>query len=320
MTDRPNRRRVLLAGGGVLATPAMVAAASPADYAARWAGAERLSLWPARPPGHEGYRAQAVADPSPIYLRNVHDPDLRVFRAAQPSGQGLLVIPGGAYGIVSIANEGIDVADRLTPHGVTVFVLTYRLPGEGWEARADVPLQDAQRAMRVIRSRGAAFGIDPGRLAALGFSAGGHLTASLATDFAGRVYAPVDDADALSARPFAAGLIYPVITLDPALTHAGSRAALLGPEPSPALVAARSPERHVAADTPPVFLAHAIDDDAVPVDNSLLMLRAMRAAQRPVEAHLFQDGRHAFGIGRPGTPSALWPDLFLAWLDRLDRA
>lgn len=321
-----DRRSLLLgAGGTALAGGARAEAVggggplpSKAAYMTVWSAAEKVELWPNGAPGADAFRRQPVpADADPAHIFNIERPALHVFRSPRPSGQGLLVIPGGAYHIVSVDNEGMDVADRFNPSGLTVFVLSYRLPGEGWARRRDVPLQDAQRAMRLIRSRAEAFGVDPGRLSALGFSAGGHLTASLATGFDEHVYAPVDAADQLSARPYAVGLIYPVIMMEPPFTHRQSRDLLLGPDPSPADVAARSPVRHVGAETPPLFLAHAMDDDAVPVDNTLLMMAAMREAKRPVEAHLFQEGRHAFGVGRPGTPSELWPDLFARWLDRL---
>ena len=321
-----DRRSLLLgAGGTALASGARAETGggggpppSKAAYMKVWAAAETIELWPNGAPGVEAYRPQPQApDVDPAHLYNVERPTLRVFRSPRPNGQGLLVIPGGGYVIVSVDNEGLDVADRFNPAGVTVFVLTYRLPGEGWARRRDVPLQDAQRAMRLIRARAEAFGVDPSRLAALGFSAGGHLAASLATGFDSRVYDPVDAADGLSARPFAVGLVYPVIAMEPPFTHKGSRDFLLGPDPSSDVVAARSPARHVGPDTPPLFLAHAMDDDAVPVDNSLLMAAAMREAKRPVEAHLFQEGRHAFGVGRPGTGSELWPELFARWLERL---
>jgi acetyl esterase/lipase len=290
-------------------------------YMDRWAKVERIPLWPGQPPGGP-FRAQPRSPwaTTPDLMTNIDTPALHVFRSPRPSGQGLLVIPGGAYVLVSIGIEGVDLADRFNPAGVTVFVLTYRLPGEGWSSRQDAPLQDAQRAMRLIRSRAAEFGVDPERLTTVGFSAGGHLNASLATDYASRVYEPVDAADQLSSKPFAAALIYPVIAMEPPYAHMGSRYQLLGPDPSPELVARRSPAQHVGPDTPPIFLAHALDDDAVPPENSLMVMTAMRAAKRPVEAHFFQEGRHAFGIGRPGTPSAQWPDLFLAWLARLERA
>jgi acetyl esterase/lipase len=229
----------------------------------------------------------------------------------------LLVVPGGAYWFVSVANEGVEVADRMTALGFTVFVLTYRLPGEGWAVRADVPLQDAQRALRLIRSQATNFGFDADNVSVVGFSAGGHLTATLATGHAERVYAEVDATDRLSARPFAAALVYPVVTMMKPWTHAMSRALLLGDMPSDAEVERRSPELHVDDATPPVFIVHAMDDMAVPVENSLRMMNAMRAANHPVEAHLLQEGGHAFGTGRPRTPSASWPDLFHAWLMQL---
>lgn len=323
-------RRHLLALAGAAAVgataPAQAADASAAplsaaDYAALWARAEALPLWPGRPPGGAGFRPQTLPADWPVnFVRNVASPALRVFPAAKPSGQAVLVIPGGAYEFVSIANEGVDMAARLNPLGVTVFVLTYRLPGEGWAPRSDVPLQDAQRAMRLIRARADAFGIDGRRLATIGFSAGGHLAATLATDFARRSHEAVDAVDALSARPFAAGLIYPVVTMAAPLTHALSRRLLLGADAPAALVEARSPELQVGADTPPIFLAHALDDGAVPAENSVLMLNAMRQAKRPVEAHFFQEGNHAFGVGRPGTASAQWIALFLAWLERAGAA
>lgn len=325
LPSKIDRRTVLLsAGGAALASRVGVANATPAmakaDYMNVWNGVETIELWPSGAPGAGGFRRQPVAsDADPAHLFNIERPALHVFRSPRPSGESLLVIPGGAYRFVSVDNEGVDVAARFNPAGITVFVLTYRLPGEGWEQRQDVPLQDAQRAIRLIRSRAGSFGIDAERVAALGFSAGGHLAATLATAFASEVYRPADAADALSARPAAVGLIYPVLTMLPPLTHRESRENLLGKDASAEVVELRSPLRHVSADTPPMFLAHAMDDDAVPAENSIRMMEAMRSAGRPVEAHLFQEGRHAFGIGRPGTPSELWPQSFRLWLGRLER-
>jgi acetyl esterase/lipase len=283
-----------------------------------WVEAPSMPIWPGEPPGAAGYAPQPLpSDWSPVRLRNVSRPDLRVFRPAHANGQALLVVPGGAYWFVSVANEGVEVAARMTALGITVFVLTYRLPGEGWQHRSDVPLQDAQRAMRVIRSEASRFGVDENRVSVLGFSAGGHLAATLATQHAETTYAGVDAADRLSARPFSAGLVYPVVTMLRPWTHELSRNLLLGETPTDREVERRSAERHVDAATPPVFVVHAMDDEAVPVENSLRMLTAMREAHRPVEAHLLQEGGHAFGVGYPGTPSAEWIDLFSAWLGRL---
>jgi acetyl esterase/lipase len=274
-------------------------------------------LWADGVPHANDFKPRAdLASLPPVFLRSVTAPDLHVFTPAKPNGAAVLVIPGGGYTFVSIDNEGVQIARRLTARGYHVFVLTYRLPSEGWRNRADVPLQDAQRAVRVIRSLAARYGIDPSKIAAIGFSAGGHLAATLATDVS-ELPRKRDKIDSLSARPAAVGLIYPVISMSDRYTHAISRTALLGEGPTPDLIARRSPDQHVGADTPPIFLAHAVDDSRVPVDNSLLMLAALRIAKRPTEAHLFQEGEHAFAAGYPGTPSSLWIDALVLWLDRL---
>lgn len=303
----------LLAAMG--AEPAL-AQAAPAETMARWQAAEIIPLWPGEPP-NGGFVAPADRpDAIPNFVTGVAKPELRVFRPERPNGRILLSIPGGAYRFVSIANEGVDVASAMTARGYTVFVLVYRLPGEGWQQREDVPLQDAQRAVRLIRCRAADEGLDPDSLYAIGFSAGGHLAATLATGFAEPVYRAVDAADQLSARPRGVGLIYPVISHAAGVGHEESSRLLLGENPSTQLVARRSPALHVSDDTPPVFIMHAIDDDAVPVANSLLMLDALRAAGRPVEAHLFEEGGHGFGLGPPGLPVGSWLELFANWIER----
>jgi len=281
-----------------------------------WIDAEQIPLWPNGTPGG-GYTARAVpADWPDIMVRNIEKPMLRVFHPETSNGRALLSIPGGAYTFVSILNEGVDVARAMTARGYTVFVLTYRLPDEGWAKREDVPLQDTQRAIRVIRANAARYGFDPAKVAAVGFSAGGHLGATLATGFTEPVYAPRDATDALDARPAAMALIYPVISVTAPVTHGESAMRLLGNAPSAELIAKRSPAQHVGAQTPPVFLVHALDDKAVPAENSMIMLRALQAANRPVELHLFEAGNHGFGVGRPDTPAGHWPALFAAWLDR----
>ena len=322
------RREFLALGGALLLARASAQEPAPTAQPApppppkslppAWLKAQRVPLWPSLPPGAADYAPQPLPPDSPaVFLRNVASPDLHVFRPARSNGQALLVLPGGAYWFVSVANEGVDLAQRMTALGYTVFVLTYRLPGEGWKPRSAVPLQDAQRAMRVIRASAARYGIDAAKVTVLGFSAGGHLAATLATQHAEQSYAPVDAADSLSARPLAVGLVYPVITMEAQWTHEMSRKLLLGDSPSPALVEQRSAERQVTASTPPAFLIHALDDAAVPVENSLRFLTSMREAKRPVEAHFVQEGGHAFGVGRPGTPSEHWIPQFSSWLNRI---
>jgi acetyl esterase/lipase len=281
---------------------------------------ETIALWPGRPPGTRALPHAVVTDRAATsgfqdrFAVGVARPILTIFRPARPNGAAVLIAPGGGYIRVVIDKEGFEVGHRLAAAGVTSFVLRYRLPGGGWEHPSDVPLQDAQRAMRLIRQGAAGFGIDPQRVAAMGFSAGGHVAASLATRHGAQVYAPIDLADQQSARPDLSILMYPVIDMALPFAHVGSREALLGKPPTPAQEAAYSPQRHVNLQTPPTFLCHAWDDPAVPIDNSLSYLEALRAAKVPAQAHLFESGGHGFGIwGARGKPAQAWPDLFLSW-------
>ncbi|MGD2167636.1 MAG: alpha/beta hydrolase [Gammaproteobacteria bacterium] len=324
----PVRRRILPVVGFLLLTAVHAQMEEPADILMPpppaqtlpevWTRAEVLPLWPDVPPGGSGFFGQQLPENWPeSFVRNTAEPALHVFRPRRPDGRALLVMPGGAYRFVSVANEGIDVATALTPRGITVFVLTYRLPGEGWAQRSDVPLQDAQRAMRIIRANAERFRIDPDTTVVVGFSAGGHLAATLATQHMKNVYAAVDATDRLSAQPLGVGLIYPVVTMMRPFTHELSRTLLLGDAPNAAELRRRSAELNVDSATPPLFIVHAMDDDAVPVENSLQLASAMRTAGRPIEIHLLQEGGHAFGTGFAGTSSAEWPDLLDAWWRRL---
>jgi len=313
-------RRAILGGGALLAIGAGCAQAVAAPAAAD----EIVPLWPGRPPGDPGHaierkieeRSHDPAHPD-RWLTGIGRPELIVRRPANPNGSAVLVIPGGSYRFLAYDNEGAEQARWLNARGVTAFILLYRLPVEGWAARADVPLQDAQRAMRVIRAGAAGFGVKPDRVAVLGFSAGGHLAGSLATRHGEQVYAPVDAADRLSARPELAGLIYPVISLDSEFTHVESRDDLLGAGAPVARRAVYSVNKRVTAATPPMFLVHAADDGLVPVANTLALYQAMLDAKRPAELHVFDEGGHGFGIRLPRTvPTSAWPALFATFAAR----
>lgn len=242
-------------------------------------------------------------------------PRMAVFRPARPNGTAVMITPGGGYKWVVVDKEGYEMGRWLAARGFTVFVLFYRLPGEGWAAGPDVVLQDTQRAMRLIRHRAADYGINPEHIAAMGFSAGGHACADLAARFAARVYAPVDKADLVAARPLVAAPIYPVISMSAPFAHAGSREKLLGANPSSARETAHAPHLNIPANAPPHFIIHAEDDDVVPVENALLMRAALRAKGVQVETHLFAHGGHGFGLRKAiGKPIAAWPDLFLSWM------
>lgn len=170
--------------------------------------------------------------------------------------------------------------------------------------------------MRLIRSRSGEYGFDAERIAAMGFSAGGHLCADLATRFATKTYVAADDADSLSARPLVAAPIYPVISMSAPVAHAGSRQFLLGDDASKALERAHSPQHNVPDNAPPCFLVHAEDDASVVVENSLEFRAALRARGAPVETHLFADAGHGFGLRKAvGKPAGAWPNLFISWAE-----
>jgi acetyl esterase/lipase len=311
----------LRARAGGWGDPPTSAVGDPAAPA--WPPAERIALWPGDAPGMPA--SPPVAAPTmngpagarQLWLRGIAHPEINVFRPARPDGSALLVIPGGGYNFVSVQNEGIDVARRFTNAGTAIFVLSYRLPDEGWARRERVPLQDAQRAMRLLRAQATRLDLDPARLGVLGFSAGGHLAADLATAFDEPCYGVVDGADRLSARPHHAGLIYPVASFQPGVGHDDSRDNLLGPGASAAAIAAHSPAEHVGADTPPCFIVHAMDDETVPVGASLAMMDGCRRARIPVETHLFESGGHGFGVpSQADAPAYSWPELFMAWSRR----
>lgn len=319
-------RRTFLGTGLAMIAAAAGAQSEPTPYSpadpksAPWPPKERFPLWPGKPPGAPAkpiapnWTMNGLPGSRELWIRGVPMPEVHVFRAAHPDGSALLAFPGGGYEFLSVQNEGMDAAERFNAERTTVFVLTYRLPAEGWTNRSVAPLQDGQRAMRLIRARAADFRIDPARLGIIGFSAGGHLAADLAVSFDQPVYRPVDAADALPARPAFAGLIYPVTTLG-AATHGGSRDNLLGPDASAQLVAARSPVLHVTPETPPTFVVAAFDDGTVPVANSLEWIDACRRAKTSIEAHLFAQGGHGFGFHLPrDNPGSRWPDLFALWM------
>ncbi len=288
---------------------------------------EIIRLWPDGAPGGQGVTVTPIVperstDPAfhDRYAQYTTDPILTVFRPERPNGSAMLLIPGGGYRWAVLDKEGYDVARVFAASGTTCFVLRYRLPADGWAAGADAPLQDAQRAIRLIRSQAADYGVDPKKIAVLGASAGGHL-AGLASARTDATYAPTDAADALSLRPDLTVLMYPVATMADPYVHAGSRTHLLGETPSPERIAAYSLQRMNWGGAAPVFLLHAIDDASVPVENSLQLLTTLKAAAVPTEAHLFQEGGHGFGIRLiQGKPAQVWPDLVRTWTARLDFA
>jgi acetyl esterase/lipase len=334
--------------------PAEAAAARPASQVsspAMTGDVIEVPLWPeGQMPGVRNAARVAAIGAERVSasgaIRNVSQPRLRIYPAnpARRTGMAMLVIAGGGYAHIECGHESTPASRWLQSIGITACELIYRLPREGWDRT--VPLQDGQRAMRLIRAHAQTLHIEATRLGVMGFSAGGHLAGMTAVTPDIARYAPHDAMDTLPSGAAFAALLYPVLTLMPPFDKTHTRRSLLGRDdvadtadaasnrasvdaPGSPLPSATGPvtdaaslqvaialsvERHVDAASPPVFLAQATDDPISPVDNSLLMYSAMRSAGRPVDLHLFQSGGHGWGMGRPGTEQTLWPALFEAWL------
>lgn len=255
--------------------------------------------------------------PSPFdrSVTGVRAPHITVYAPQNPNGVGILVTPGGSYRRVVLDKEGSALAPCFNAKGYTLFVMTYRLPGDGHEEGADAPLADVQRAIRVIRARAQEWRLDPERIGIMGFSAGGHAAASLGTRYNENVYHPVDEMDKQHARPAFMALVYPVITMHQEIDHPMSRQQLIGDTPGDEQIRRYSAEQMADENTPPTFLLHAVDDPAVKVENSVVMFSALRRLDVPVEMHLFEQGKHGFGIRDAlGLPVAIWPELMMAWI------
>ena len=290
------------------------------------AHATTVSFWPqSEAPGAKN--SDAVFTPEPRHtgtsqydraVTGIRAPEITVYAPEKPNGVGILVTPGGPYRRVVMDKEGSVLAPFFNARGYTLFVMTYRMPADGHAEGANAPLADVQRAMRTLRARAGEWNINPHRIGVMGFSAGGHVAASLETRYDEPVYTPIDTIDKHSARPDFVVLGYPVISMDKAIAHPGSRKALIGDTPNAEQIKHYSPELNVNAQTPPTFIMHAVDDPSVPVENSLVMFNALRAHKVPTELHLFAKGKHGFGIrGAKGLPAVAWPQLAMRWIDSL---
>ena len=256
-------------------------------------------LWPGGAPGAAG------TEPADV-------PTIAVYAPADAAGPtaAVVVCPGGGYGFLA-SHEGPPVAQWLNTFGVTGVVLRYR---HAPKYHHPAPLQDAQRAIRMVRARAKEWNIDPNKVGILGFSAGGHLAATASTQFdAGKADAP-DPVDRQSCRPDFSILLYPVITFAGDKKHAGSQKNLLGEGAGEEMAKKMSAELNVTKDTPLAFLFHTVEDAGVPVENSVLYAMALRKAGVSFEMHLFEKGRHGVGLAENDPVLRAWPDLCAAWL------
>jgi acetyl esterase/lipase len=271
--------------------------AQTADEAAKPTATERVALWPGKAPIGDGKFEDCTLE-------------LQVFLppADKANGAAIVLCPGGGYIRHVTDREGYPIAEWLNNHGIATIILEYRLP----ELRHQIPLLDAQRAIRLTRSKATAWKIDPKRIGILGFSAGGHVASTAATHFDAGKANSSDPIERLSCRPDFAWLVYPVVTMGP-LTNTGSKDNLLGLNPKTDLVHFYSNELHVTSNTPPAFLAHAIDDKPVPPENSRQFVAAMKANRVPVELLELPSGGHGLN-GCKGPLWEQWKAAALKWL------
>jgi acetyl esterase/lipase len=278
-----------------------------------------ITLWDGVAPGSEQFQGNEESQQrsdgglSDIWITGVSKPTLTVVAPPEEerNGTAVIICPGGGYGGLSFDKEGLEVGRWFADRGVTAFVLKYR--HGGGVHQHPVPLSDVQRAVRLVRSQADEWKILPERVGVMGFSAGGHLAASAGTHFDLGDRKSTKAVEQQSSRPDFLVLVYPVISMDAAITHGGSRANLLGEKPEEALVELMSNEKQVTDQTPPTFLVHATDDGAVPVANALRFYQACIDHKVPAELHVFEKGGHGFGMRQKG-PVEEWPTLLANWL------
>jgi acetyl esterase/lipase len=276
-----------------------------------------IELWPEGIPGsinNPSYKAEIDSSQGWTFEKNISNPTIDFYPAPadKSNGTAVIICPGGGYSVLAIKHEGSQVAEWFNSFGITAFVLKYRLPDTAIMVNKTIgPLQDAQKAIRIVRRNAKEWNIDPYKIGIMGFSAGGHLASTLSTHYNQKVYELVDS---ISARPDFSILIYPVISMDTTITHMGSRINLLGKNPSPDLVKLYSNELQVNDSTPPAFLVQSMDDNVVPVRNSIDYALALKEHNIQCELHLYEKGGHGYGLGRTNDTESSWPEACKMWL------
>ncbi len=269
-----------------------------------------VALWPNGAPGEKGNIGEEKDMTKPtdgkvdgkqvIRLGNVSNPTITVYRPSKQkdTGAAMVVCPGGGYHILALDLEGTEICEWLNSIGVTAVLLKYRVPVREGQARYAAPLQDAQRALGLVRSQAASLGIDPDRIGIMGFSAGGHLSAALSTNYNQRTYTPIDAADEVSCRPDFTMLIYPAYLT---VKEEGDKVA---------------PELAITQQTPPTLLIQT-GDDGIRVESSLFYYLALKNAGVPAEMHLYAKGGHGYGLRKIESPVSTWPRRAEEWLNTL---
>jgi acetyl esterase/lipase len=277
---------------------------------------EVIPLWNNEIPGaifSKDYKEVEVFKNGAIdFVSKVTIPTLSVFLPGKSNEMAVVICPGGGYSNLYINGEGYKVAQWLNPLDITAFVLKSRLASdEIMEDKTIGSLQDAQEAMRFVRRNAEKWDINTEKVGVIGFSAGGHLASTVSTHYNDVVYKTMDT---ISAKPDFSILIYPVISMEEKITHQGSKNKLLGLSPSVVTIEKYSNEKQIDSLTPPTFIVHATDNKSVPVENSIQYFLALKQNNVPCEIHLYQNGRHGFGLGREGTTGQYWTKQCEEWL------
>ena len=250
-----------------------------------------------------------------LIISKVTQPTLAIFLPPKEKANGTAVVicPGGGYSIVAAGHEGYDVAKKFNEWGIAAFVLKYRIPDDHSMVNKEIgPLQDAQRAVQLVRENAKEWNIDAHRVGILGFSAGGHLASTEGTHFS---HAVIDNKNKTNLRPDFMILVYPVISFTDSIGHLGSRDNLIGKNPSQEKIKEYSNELQVRPNTPPSFLVHAKDDDVVKVQNSIYFYEALKKNNVPAEIYLYDKGGHGFGMNN-STSNIKWMDLVKQWMTK----
>jgi acetyl esterase/lipase len=276
-----------------------------------------LKVWPNGIPGsieNKDYIEELVKRPDDIErISKVSEPTISVYLPPKEiaTRTAVVICPGGGYTILATEHEGRYIVKWLNELGIAGIVLKYRLPNdEIMENKSIGPLQDVQEAFRLVRRNTKEWRIDANKIGVIGFSAGGHLASTISTHYNEKVY----ESDNTSCRPDFSILIYPVISMNPELTHGGSRENLLGKNPDQKLIDHFSNDLQVNEDTPPAFLVHSDDDKAVPMQNSINYFLALKKFNIPAEMHIYEKGGHGYGLGRNVGTESNWPEACKKWL------
>ncbi|HNJ46802.1 MAG TPA: alpha/beta hydrolase [Novosphingobium sp.] len=307
-------RRSLLARAALLGACSGLGAALPMTSLA--AELEEIPLWPGHPPGKGGPSGKEKVGDAGAGLgavSNISAPRMRVYRPARPNGAAVVVCGGGGYFRIQLWKESTPAARWLQDHGFTVFELIYRLPGDGWEVGA--PFADAQRAMKIVRTRAGEFGVRADRIGIMGFSAGGHLAGFTALEPHQAFYQGSDRYEKADARPDFAVLLFPVVSLRKQFADTRTRKQIIGANPSAAAQELWSLDSHARKDAPPTIIFAAADDTTAPPGHGISLFQALNSKGAPAELHIFAEGGHGWGLGTADQPLSQWPTLFAKWFE-----